>query len=91
MLTCHSHTDLLKSSTDKSLASGLQSLELGEKQSVELCDNIGRMLALELNSETTKTKVKRLVVDYLNKRDISDDPERLLKKLEWAVKVRIGR
>jgi hypothetical protein len=71
--------------------SGLQSLELGEKQSVELCDNIGRILLLELNSEAVKMKVKRLVVDYLNKRDIADDPERLLKKLEWAVRVRIGR
>ena len=69
----------------------MQSLELGEKQIVELCDNIGRMLALELNSELVKRKVKRLVVDYLNKRDIADDPERLLKKLEWAVRVRIGR
>jgi hypothetical protein len=69
----------------------LLSLELGEKQSVELCDNIGRMLALELNSDPIKRKVKRLVVDYLNKRDIADDPERLLKKLEWAVRVRIGR
>ena len=49
------------------------------------------MLAVELNSEPVKRKVKRLVVDYLNKRDIADDPERLLKKLEWAVRVRIGR
>jgi hypothetical protein len=73
------------------LESGLQSLELGDKQSVELCDNIGRMLGIELNSEAVKKKVKRLVVDYLNKHDIADDPERLLKKLEWAVRVRIGR
>jgi hypothetical protein len=69
----------------------LQSLELGEKQSVELCDNIGRMLALELNSQVIMSKVKRLVVDYMNKRDIADDPERLLKKLEWTVRVRIER
>lgn len=73
------------------MESGLQSLELGEKQSVELCDNIGRMLALELNSQVIMSKVKRLVVDYMNKRDIADDPERLLKKLEWTVRVRIGR
>ena len=64
-------------------------MELGEKQSVELCDNIGRMLAVEINSEAVKAKVKRLVADYLNKRDIADDPERLLRKLELAVKVRI--
>jgi len=76
---------------DRFVASLLQSLELGERQSVELCDNIGRMLALELNSHGVKRKVRRLVVDYLNKRDISDDPERVLKRLEWSVKVRIGR
>ena len=70
---------------------GVQSLELGEKQSVELCDSVGRMLALELNTEAVRLKVRRLVADYLNKRDISDDPERLLQKLEWAVKVKFGR
>ena len=66
-------------------------MELGEKQSVELCDSVGRMLALELNTEAVRLKVRRLVADYVNKRDISDDPERLLQKLEWAVKVKLGR
>ena len=69
---------------------GLQSLELGEKQSVELCDSIGKMLALELNTEAVRLKVRRLVADYVNKRDISDDTERLLKKLEWSVRVKFG-
>src|SRR5512137_517672 len=41
----HSHTDLIKGNHDRKVASGLQSLELGERQSMELCDNIGRMLA----------------------------------------------
>jgi len=68
----------------------LQSLELGEKQSVELCDNIGKMLALELTSETVRIRIKRLVADYLNKQDIAYEPERLLRKLEWSVKVKIG-
>ena len=58
---------------------------------MELCDSVGRMLALELNTEAVRLKVRRLVADYLNKRDISDDPERLLQKLEWAVKVKLGR
>ncbi len=69
----------------------MQSLELGEKQGVELCDNIGKALALELGTEAIRIKVKRLVADYLNKRDIADEPEKLLKKLEWSVKVKIGR
>lgn len=65
------------------------SLELGEKQSLELCDNLGKMLSLELDSAVIRTKIRRIVADYLNKRDIAYDPERLLKKLEWTVKVKI--
>jgi len=65
-------------------------LELGEKQSVELCDNIGKMLALELNTEAVRVKIKRLIAEFVNKRDIADEPERLLKKLEWSVKVKFG-
>ena len=68
----------------------LLSLELGEKQSVELCDTIGKMLASELGSDAIRVRVKRLVADYVNKRDIAVDTERLLKKLEWSVKVKIG-
>ena len=64
-------------------------MALSEKQSVELCDNVGKMLATELNSASVHLKVKRIVADYVNKRDIEDDPERLLKKLEWSVKVKI--
>jgi hypothetical protein len=59
--------------------SGLQSLELG-----------GKMLALELNTGEIRIKVRRLVTDYLNKRDIADDPERVLKKIEWSVAVKLG-
>ncbi len=69
----------------------MQSLELGEKQSVELCDNIGKALTLELNTEVVRIKIKRLVTDYVNKRDIAYEPEKLLKKLEWSVKVKIER
>ena len=65
-------------------------MELGEKQSVELCDNIGKMLALELNTEAVRVKIKRLIAEFVNKRDIADEPERLLKKLEWSVRVKFG-
>jgi hypothetical protein len=65
-------------------------LELGGKQSVELCDIIEKMLALELNTGEIRIKVRRMVADYLNKRDIADDPERVLKKIEWSVRVKLG-
>jgi len=43
----------------------------------------------EIESAAVRTKIKRIVADYVNKRDIGDDPERLIKKLEWSVKVKL--
>ena len=57
---------------------------------MELCDNIGKMLALELNTEAVTVKIRRLIAEFVNKRDIADEPERLLKKLEWSVRVKFG-
>ena len=57
---------------------------------MELCDIIGKMLALELNTGEIRIKVRRLVTDYLNKRDIADDPERILKRIEWSVTVKLA-
>ena len=57
---------------------------------MELCDIIEKMLALELNTGEIRIKVRRLVADYLNKRDIADDPERVLKKIEWSVTVKLA-
>ena len=56
---------------------------------MELCDNIGKMLVTEIESSAVRTKIKRMVADYVNKIDIGDDPERLIKKLEWSVKVKL--
>ena len=67
----------------------LLSLEFGEKQGVELCENVAKMLTSELESATVRTKIKRLVADYVNKRDIAYDPERLIKRLNWTVRVKI--
>ena len=67
----------------------MESYSISEKQIVELCDNIGKMLVTEIESPAVRTKIKRMVVDYVNKRDIGDDPERLIKKIEWSVKVKL--
>lgn len=67
----------------------MQTAVLSEKQSVELCDYIGKMLATELNSPSVRLDVRRIVADFINKRDLEEDPERLLKKLTWSVKVKL--
>ena len=67
----------------------MQTAVLSEKQSVELCDYIGKMLVTELNSPSVRLNVRRIVADFINKRDLEEDPERLLKKLTWSVKVKL--
>ena len=67
----------------------MESYSISERQIVELCDIIGKMLVTEIESPAVRTKIKRIVADYVNKRVIGDDPERLIKKLEWSVKVKL--
>lgn len=60
---------------------------LTDKQSVELCNNVGKMLVMELEAETVKNKVKKLVSDYVKKNKIDVDTSGLSDKLEWHVQV----
>jgi len=64
---------------------------LTDKQTVELCDSVGKMLAMELESETVKGKVKKLVSDYVKKNKIDINPAGLNDKLDWRVQVRIKK
>lgn len=64
---------------------------LSEKQSVELFDNVGKMLVTELESETVKNKVKKLVADYVKKNKIDVNPTGLSDKLQWSVKVSLKK
>jgi hypothetical protein len=64
---------------------------LTEKQSVELFDNVGKMLVTELESETVKNKVKKLVADYVKKNKIDVDPAGLSDRLQWSVKVSLKK
>jgi len=64
---------------------------LTEKQSVELYDSLGKMLVTELESETVKNKVKKLVADYVKKNKIDVNPAGLSDKLQWSVKVSLKK
>lgn len=64
---------------------------LTDKQSVELSDNVGKMLVEELDSATVKNKVKKLVSDYVKKNKIDANPTVLNDKLEWRVQVRFKK
>ena len=69
----------------------MQSVSLNDKQSRELCDEIGKMLAIQLDSDAIRNKVNRLVVDYVKQKNIGDDPKALAKTISWSVKVELKR
>jgi len=60
---------------------------LTDKQSVELCNDVGKLLVMELESETVKSKVKKLVADYVKKNKINVNPAGVSDKLHWHVEV----
>jgi hypothetical protein len=64
---------------------------LTEKQSIELCDNVGKMLVTELEADVVKNRVKKLVLDYVKKNKIDDDPADLSNKLTYSVKVSLKK
>ena len=67
----------------------MPSVSLNKKQSVELCDNIGKMLAAELDSAAIQSKVKRAIADYVKANKLEDKPEDLMNKISWSVKVEL--
>ena len=69
----------------------MPSVRLNEKQSVGLCDNIGKMLAAELDSAAIQSKVKRAIADYVKANKIEDKPEDLMSKISWSVKVELKK
>jgi len=69
----------------------MKASSLTEKQSVELCDDVGKLLVKELESAAVKTKVKKLVTDYVKKNKIEVDAAKLSDKLNWSVKVQLKK
>jgi len=61
--------------------------DLTDKQSVELCDALGKMLVAELEAPAVKTKVQKLVTDYVKKNKVDADPKSLSNKLHWHIQV----
>jgi hypothetical protein len=69
----------------------MQTASLNKKQSVELCDNIGKMLAMELDSAAVQNKVKRAIADYVKANMLADNAEDIMRKMSWSVKVELKK
>jgi hypothetical protein len=64
---------------------------MNDKQTTELCDSVGKMLVMELDSETVKSKVKKLVSDYVKKNKIDMSSAAVTDKLHWHVQVQFKK
>jgi hypothetical protein len=69
----------------------METLIITDKQGMEICEHVGRMLARELDSGNVWNKVKNVVADYLKNNNISADASDLTDKLEWSVKVKLKK
>jgi hypothetical protein len=69
----------------------METMNVNDKQGMEICENVGRMLVDELDSDTVWTKVEQMLSSYLKNNNINEDANELTDKLEWSVKVRLKK
>jgi hypothetical protein len=58
---------------------------------MEICENVGRMLVEELDTEEVWDRVERMLEEYLKRNNIAEDAQKLTDRLEWSVKVRLKK
>jgi hypothetical protein len=69
----------------------MQSVSLNDRQSRELCDEIGNILTAQLDTDAIRNKVNRSVAEYVKRTSLNDAPEYLAKNISWSVKVSLKR
>ncbi|MGD0406636.1 MAG: hypothetical protein ABSB10_08320 [Candidatus Bathyarchaeia archaeon] len=69
----------------------METLNISDKQGMEICENVGRMLVEELDSEDVWNRVEQMLADYLKNNNINMDAADLTDKLEWSVKVKLKK
>ncbi|MCW3995814.1 MAG: hypothetical protein NWE98_06665 [Candidatus Bathyarchaeota archaeon] len=69
----------------------METLNINDKQGMEICENVGRMLVDELDKEDVWVKVENMLNDYLKDKNINTNATDLTNKLEWSVKVRLKK
>lgn len=69
----------------------METLSISDKQGMEICENVGRMLVEELDSGDVWNRVEQMLADYLKNNNINIDAADLTDKLEWSVKVKLKK
>ena len=69
----------------------METLNLNDKQGMEICENVGQMLIQQLDSEEVWTKVEEMLSDYIKNNKINTNAADLTDKIEWSVKVKLKK
>jgi len=74
-----------------SLGEIMQTMNLNDKQGVEICENVGRTLVDEIDTEDVWMKVEDMLKDYIKNNNINTNASDLVDNIEWSVQVRLKK
>jgi hypothetical protein len=69
----------------------METMSVNDKQAMEICENVGRTLVDQLDSDTVWDKVEQSLSEYLKTNNITQNATDVTDKLEWSVKVRLRK
>ena len=69
----------------------METTTFNDKQGMEICENVGRVLVDQLDNDEVWNKVEDSLSQYLKTNNISENATDLTDKLEWSVKVRLKK
>jgi hypothetical protein len=69
----------------------METMSVNDKQAMEICENVGRTLVDQLDTDDVWNKVEQSLSDYLKSNNISQNPADVTDKLEWSVKVKLRK
>ena len=73
------------------LVKNMETMNVNDKQAMEICENVGRTLVDQLDSDTVWDKVEQSLSEYLKSNSINQNAADVTDKLEWSVKVRLRK
>ena len=69
----------------------METMKVDDKQAMEICENVGRTLVDQLDSDQVWDKVEQTLSEYLKSNNIKEDASNLTDNLEWSVKVKLKK
>jgi hypothetical protein len=69
----------------------METMNVNDKQAMEICENVGRTLVDQLDTEDVWDKVEQTLSEYLKSNNINENATDLTDKLEWSVKVKLRK